>query len=49
VYEGSLAGFDSASPTKANTFTLYMVDGTQAVAIETDNSQLTLGRLALVP
>ncbi len=49
VFEGSLAGFDSASPTKANTFTLYMVDGTQAVAIETDNSQLTLGRLALVP
>jgi hypothetical protein len=46
---GTLAGFDSASPTKANTFTLYMVDGTQAVAIETDNSQLTLGRLVLVP
>ncbi len=49
VFQGSLAGFDSASPTKANTFTLYMVDGTQAVAIETDNSQLMLGRLALVP
>ncbi|MFZ0339455.1 MAG: hypothetical protein WAL45_15575, partial [Terracidiphilus sp.] len=49
VFEGTLAGFESTSPTKANTFTLYMVDGTQAVAIETDNSQLTLGRVALAP
>jgi hypothetical protein len=49
VFEGTLAGFDVTLPTEANTFTLYVVDDTQAVAIETDNSQLTLGRLALVP
>jgi len=48
VFDGTLAGFDGTSPTKANAFTLYMVDGTQAVAIETDNSQLMLGRMVLV-
>ena len=48
VFSGSLAGFDNASRATANNFTLYLVDGTQAVAIETDNAQLTLARLALV-
>lgn len=49
IFAGTLAGFDFASPAKANSFTLYIVDNSQAVAIETDNSQLTLGRLVLVP
>ncbi len=48
VISGSVTGFDNASRASANNFTLYLVDGTQAVAIETDNLQLTLARLALV-
>ncbi len=47
VFEGTIAGFDSANRNAGSTFTLYLVDGTQGVAIETDNSLLTLGRLAL--
>jgi len=39
---------DVASRTTADNFTLYLVDGTQGVAIETDNTQLTLGHLVLV-
>jgi hypothetical protein len=48
AFVGTLTGFDSAAATSANTFTLYLVDSTQGVAIETDNAQLTLARLALV-
>jgi hypothetical protein len=48
VFGGSLTGFGGASPASANSFTLYMIDGTQGVAIETGNAQLTLARLALV-
>ena len=43
-----IASLDSASATSANTFTLYLIDGTEGVAIEADNTQLTLARLALV-
>jgi hypothetical protein len=48
VFTGSLSGFDSQSASSANTFTLYLVDNTQGVAIETDHAQLTLARFALV-
>ena len=48
VFQGTLGGFSGASPTTANDFTVYLVDSTQALAIETDNSQLILGRLQLV-
>jgi hypothetical protein len=48
VFTGTLSGFSSSAPTSPNSFTLYMVDDTQAVAIETDNAQLTLARLSLV-
>jgi hypothetical protein len=47
VFTGTLTGLDVASPTKANSFTFYLVDNTRAVAIETDNSQLTLGYFEL--
>jgi hypothetical protein len=47
VFTGALTGLDAASPTTANNFTFYLVDNTRAVAIETDNAQLTLGYLEL--
>jgi hypothetical protein len=48
VFTGSLAGFDTKSPAAADPFTLYLVDSTQGIAIETDNAQLTLARFGLV-
>jgi hypothetical protein len=48
VFTGSLSGLDSLSVSSANIFALYLVNGTQGVAIETDSAQLTLGRIALV-
>ncbi len=45
VLPGTLTGFGGAAPTTGNPFTLYLVDSTQAVAIETDNAQLVLGQL----
>jgi hypothetical protein len=45
VFNGALAGFSPGSPTTASSFTLYLVDSTQAVMIETDPSQLSLGHL----
>lgn len=48
VFTGTLAGFDPTSRATPADFTLYMVDNTQGVLIETDNAQLTLGRLGLV-
>ncbi|MFP5237194.1 MAG: hypothetical protein ACLGSD_14945 [Acidobacteriota bacterium] len=54
VFQGQITGLNgilnsrtqSASSTP-NSFTLYMIDNTQAVLIETDNTQLLLGRLQL--
>lgn len=48
VFTGTLAGLDPASRTTTDDFTLYMVDNTQGVLIETDNTQLMIGRLLLV-
>lgn len=45
VFQGTLSGFDPAARATANTFTLYLVDSTQGVMIETDPTQLTLGHL----
>ena len=46
ILNGTLAGLNPASPTTAGSFTLLsFVDGTQAVMIETDPSQLSLGHL----
>ena len=47
VFTGTLTGLDPASRTATNNFTFYLVDNTRAVAIETDNTQLTLGYLEL--
>jgi hypothetical protein len=46
IFSGTLVGFNPASRTTAGNFTLYLVDGSQGVLIETDNMQLVLGRLA---
>ena len=45
VFAGTLAGFTPKDRGSANEFTVYLVDGTQGVLIETDNAQLTLGRV----
>ena len=48
VFTGTLTGLNAASRTTANNFTFYLVDNTRAVAIETDNAQLTLGYIELL-
>jgi hypothetical protein len=45
VFTGSLAGFAPVARGMSDGFTLYVVDGTQAVVIETDGMQLMLGRV----
>jgi hypothetical protein len=45
VFGGTLAGLSAGSPTTAGSFTLYVVNSTQAVMIETDPSQLSLAHL----
>jgi hypothetical protein len=47
IFTGSITGIDSTSAATADSFTYYLVDGTQAVAIETDTNQLTLGYVVL--
>lgn len=49
VFTGALTGFNQSAPATAGSFTLYLVDNTQGVAIETDNGQLTMMRLAVGP
>jgi len=47
VFTGTLSGLDAASRATVNSMTFYLVDNSRAVAIETDNSQLTLGFMQL--
>jgi hypothetical protein len=47
VFTGTLAGFDTSQNPVARNFALYLVSPSQAVLIETDNGQLTLGALDL--
>jgi hypothetical protein len=49
VWTGTLTGFTPGAPANANAFALYGVDGTQAVLIETDNAQLVVGRVGMLP
>lgn len=42
VFQGTVSGFNPSARTTPANFTLYMVDATQGVAIETDATQLTL-------
>jgi hypothetical protein len=47
VFSGTLTGLNQYSSTTTGNFTLYLVDGTQGFAIETDNAALTLVHLQL--
>jgi hypothetical protein len=47
VLEGTIAGFNPSSRTTAGSFTLYLVDGSQGVFIQTDSGQLNLGHFQL--
>lgn len=45
IFTGTVAGLNSAAHTTPNSFAFYFVDSAQALMIETDNTQLTLGYL----
>ncbi len=45
IFTGTLAGLDAVTFATPNNFAFYLVDNTQALMIETDNAQLTLGYL----
>jgi hypothetical protein len=45
IFHAALTGLDPGSPATPASFTLYVVDGTRAVLIETDMAALTLGNL----
>jgi hypothetical protein len=45
IFHAALTGLDPGSPANPASFTLYVVDGTRAVLIETDGIALTLGNL----
>ncbi len=47
VFPGTFTGFNAAAPTIPSSFTLYLVNSTQAIAIETDNTHLILGNIGL--
>ncbi|WP_263355850.1 hypothetical protein [Acidicapsa ligni] len=49
VFPGTFTGFSTAAPASVNSFTLYMVDSTRGLVIETDNTQLLLGNFQLMP
>ncbi len=46
VFTGTLSGLGATSASSTNSFTLYLIDNTQGVAIETGSAGLTLGRIA---
>lgn len=45
IFTGALAGLNPVAYTTPDNFAFYLVDNTQALVIETDNAQLTLGYL----
>ncbi|MGO8796348.1 MAG: hypothetical protein ACLQLC_16120 [Candidatus Sulfotelmatobacter sp.] len=47
ILTGTLNGLDASSSGTADNFTLYLIDDTRSVIIETDTTQLTLGYLEL--
>jgi hypothetical protein len=49
IFGATLTGFAPGSPVTPGSFTLYVVDGTRAVLIETDSNALTLGNLQILP
>jgi len=48
VFQGTITGLNPTARTTAASVTLYMVDATQGVAIETDSAQLSLARVQQV-
>jgi hypothetical protein len=48
IFAGTLAGLNPAASIKPDSFSFYLVDSTQVLIIETDNTQLTLGYLDLL-
>jgi hypothetical protein len=49
ILEGTLTGFNPDARNTPASFTLYLVDGSRGILIETDNAALTLGQLQNVP
>jgi hypothetical protein len=49
VFAGTLTGFNQAARSTANNFSLYLIDSTRAIAIETEPAQLLLGYLQSAP
>lgn len=47
VFNGTMTGLDSATPTNQDSFNYYVIDTTKVVAIENDTNQLTLGYFEL--
>ena len=45
VFVGTLTGLNQSSRSKSDSFSLYPIDSTRAIAIETDPGQLMLGYL----
>jgi hypothetical protein len=48
ILTGTLTGLNPTSSATPNNFSFYLVDDTQALMIETDNTQLTLGYFAQI-
>jgi hypothetical protein len=46
IFTGMLSGFGTTAASPSSAFTLYLVDSTEGVAIETAGTQLTLARIA---
>jgi hypothetical protein len=47
IFTGTLSGLNPTSYTTADSFAFYLADSSEAIVIETDNTQLTLGYLEL--
>ncbi len=47
IFTGTLSGLNPASYATANDYALYLVNSSEAILIETDNTQLTLGYLEM--
>jgi hypothetical protein len=47
IFQAALTGLDPGSPRTVGSFTLYAVDGTHSVLIETDANALSLGTLQM--
>lgn len=46
IFTGTLSGLGSTTASASNPFTLYLIDSTQGIAMETSGPELTLARVA---